>query len=51
MTNNNFSKTDADLTLKNTVSKILEEVTQMHDSPERMYEEVNDIGRGERGMQ
>ena len=40
------------LTFENTVSKILEEgqVKSMKTPPEGMYEEVDDSGRGERGM-
>ena len=40
------------LTFKNTVSKILEEghVKRMRNHPKGMYEEVDDSGRGEKGM-
>ena len=40
------------LTLENTVPKILEEghVKKHEDPPENMYEEIDDIERGERDM-
>ena len=38
------------LTFESTVSKILEKDKKHEDPPEGMYEEVDDSGRGERGM-